>query len=253
MDGLIGLTSSIVAVSLTHPIEVLKTNYQVLGNSSTPMSSIGTIKYIYTKRGFSGFFKGLPVSLTSQPVFWGMFYQTKSLNLQFSTNKISNDVINNVVCGSVGSFVANPLYVLKTRFQARTNTHTYFKMAYDMYKTEKITQFFSGYLSTALNNLKLGIQLPLYSYLKENQQLNTFNSAGIAKFISTTLFYPLDIIRTLQRNSSETLSITKSLHMIYTNNGFSGFYRGVILYNVYSTPNFIILMYATDFLLKYTK
>lgn len=253
MDGLIGLTGSIVAVSLTHPIDVLKTNYQVLGNSSTPMSSFGTIKYIYSKRGFIGFFKGLPVTLTSQPVFWGVFYQTKSFNLQFSTNKISNDVINNVVCGLTGSLVANPLYVLKTRFQARTNTQTYIKMACDMYKTEKITQFLAGYPSTALNNLKLGIQLPLYSYLKDNQQLNTFNSAGISKCISTTVFYPLDIIRTLQRNSSETLSITKSVHMIYKNNGLSGFYRGVILYNIHSTPNFIILMYVTEFLIKHIK
>jgi solute carrier family 25 folate transporter 32 len=124
-------------------------------------------------------------------------------------------------------------------------------MAYDVYKTEKITHFFAGYPSTALNNLKLGIQIPLYDYLKDNKQLNTFYSAGISKFISTTLFYPLDIIRTLQRNSSETLSIPKSLKLIYKQNGFTGFYRGVILYNFYSTPNFIILMYITDFLLKY--
>jgi hypothetical protein len=253
MDGLIGLSGSIVAVSLTHPIEVIKTNYQVLRNSSSPLSSFGTIKYIYNNRGFKGFFKGLPVSLTSQPVFWGMFYQTKSLNLHFSSNKINNDFINNVVCGLVGSLVANPLYVLKTRFQARTNTDTYFKMAYDMYKTEKITQFFAGYPSTALNNLKLGIQLPLYSYFKENNQMNTFYSAGMSKIISGSLFYPLDIIRTLQRNNSETLSFIKSMRIIYEKNGLIGFYRGVMIYNIYSTPNFIILMYITDFLQKYKK
>jgi len=250
MDGLIGLTGSIIAVSLTHPIEVLKTNYQVLGNSTTQISSFGTIKYIYNNRGFKGFFKGLPVSLTSQPVFWGTFYQTKSLNLHFSSDKINNSIINNLVCGLVGSLVANPLYVLKTRFQARTNTQTYFKMASDMYKNEKFTQFFAGYPSTALNNLKLGIQLPLYDYLKDNKQFNTFYSAGISKFISTSIFYPLDIIRTLQRNSSEILSIPNSLKLIYKQNGFTGFYRGVILYNIYSTPNFIILMYITEFLQK---
>jgi hypothetical protein len=252
MDGLIGLTSSIIAVSLTHPIEVIKTNYQVLGNSSTPLSSFKTIQYIYNNRGFNGFFKGLPVSLTSQPIFWGTFYQTKALNLNFTSNKINNSIINNVVCGLVGSLIANPLYVLKTRFQARTNTQTYFKMAFDMYKNERFTQFFAGYPSTALNNLKLGIQIPLYDYLKDNKQLNTFYSAGISKFASTTLFYPLDIIRTLQRNSSETLSILKASKVIYKQNGLAGFYRGVVLYNFYSTPNFIILMYATDFLRKQT-
>jgi hypothetical protein len=125
-------------------------------------------------------------------------------------------------------------------------------MAHDIYKKEGVAKFFSGYPSSALNNLKLGIQIPLYDFFKENK-MNTFYSAGISKFVATTAFYPLDIVRTLQRNNSEKMSITNAIKIIYGKNGFLGFYRGVMIYNMYSTPNFIILMYATDFLRKYFK
>lgn len=252
MDGLTGFIGSITAVTLTHPIEVFKTNYQVLRNSATPMTAIGTIKHIYITRGITGFLKGLPISLTAQPVFWTVFYQTKSLNLHFTSNKINNDVVNNTMCGMVGSFVANPFYVLRTRFQVRDGTRTYMSMVSDIYKKEGVTKFFSGYPSSALNNLKLGIQIPLYNFFKENN-MNTFYSAGISKFISTTIFYPLDIIRTLQRNNSEKMSMMNGIKVIYEKNGFIGFYRGAMIYNMYSTPNFIILMYMTDFLRKYLK
>lgn len=252
MDGLTGFIGSTIAVTLTHPIDVFKTNYQVLRNSSTPMTAFGTIKHIYVMRGITGFLKGLPVSLTAQPVFWSVFYQTKSLNLKFSSDKAGNDIITNTVCGMIGSFIANPFYVLRTRFQVRDNTRTYLGMARDIYKKEGITKFFSGYPSSALNNLKLGIQIPLYDFFKDNK-MNTFYSAGISKFVATTIFYPLDIIRTLQRNNPDKISIIQTANMIYKKNGIFGFYRGAMIYNMYSTPSFIILMYATDFLKKHFK
>lgn len=248
-DGVIGFTASAAAITLTHPIDVFKANYQVLQNSGTkiPVTGISTLRHIYRTSGLLGFAKGLPASLTSQPVFWSVFYQAKSLDLKILQNKIHNDILNNIVCGSAGSFVANPFFVLRTRFQVRENTDTYLRMAKNIYKNEGISKFFSGYPSSVLNNLKLGLQFPLYELLKSNN-VNIFYSAGIAKFIATSVFYPLDIVRTLQRNNPQKISIISSFKIIYKNGGIMGFYKGVMIYNLYSTPNFIILMYLTDFL-----
>ena len=55
--------------------------------------------------------------------------------------------------------------------------------------------------------------ISIYEYLKNNNY-NTFYSASISKLITTSLFYPFDVIRTLQRNNQTKQKHWRSLIII---------------------------------------
>ena len=223
MDGLIGLSSSMIAMTMTYPIDVIKTNYQIYKNSPNIQSSksiktLDIIKYIYNKKNIKGFFRGLPASLSSQPIFWSVFYQVKSYDINIFSNKVYNNILVNIICGNIGSLVANPFYVLRTRFQVQTQSTTYLNMFKNIYREEGIMKFFAGFPSTCFNNLKLGLQFPLYEYLKNNNY-NTFYSASISKLITSITCAPTF------RISSSTYGALLSI-----------FFRAVLIASVFTFP-----------------
>ena len=68
----------------------------------------------------------------------------------------------------------------------------------------------------------------------------------------TALFYPLDNIRTNQRNFIG-LSISYVAKQIYNRYGMLGFYRGVLLYSMTSTPNFVLMVTIKEIIELYIK
>jgi hypothetical protein len=52
----------------------------------------------------------------------------------------------------------------------------------------------------------------------------------------------MDLIRTQQRSNDAKVSIFDVIKKIYRTAGLLGFYRGIVLYNSVSVPQFIIMM-----------
>ena len=65
-------------------------------------------------------------------------------------------------------------------------------------------------------------------------------SAGIAKITANSIFYPLDLIRTEQRNNTSSMTMSCVVRNIRDSGG--SFYRGIMLYNAMSVPNFCLMM-----------
>ena len=107
------------------------------------------------------------------------------------------------------------------------------------------SSYFKGLPSTYLNNLKLGVQFPLYDYVKSKTE-NVIFSSFTSKLICSSIFYPLDLIRVKQRGSDKKLSIINISKYIYNSVGLRGFYRGLVLYNGVSVLNFTIMMTLLD-------
>ena len=82
--------------------------------------------------------------------------------------------------------------------------------------------------------------------------MNPFTSSLLARTSMTALFYPLDNIRTNQRNFAG-LSMSDVIKQIYRHYGPLGFYRGVLLYSMTSTPNFVLMVTIKDILESYLK
>lgn len=235
---LTGFTANIIATTICQPIDVLKINYQI--NPSSTISS--NLKSIWSKKSM---FRGLAPNLGTYPIFWGVYFPAEKMikNYIEPGNSINNFLIS-YLAGNAASLVSNPLFVLKVRMQ--TSKMSYAETIRSIYKTNKIAGFYSGFPATAVNNLKLGFQFPLYNFLK-NSTDNIGLSSGLAKGLVTSVMYPMDLVRTYQRsNKGSGMSILNIIKKLYKENGLKGLYRGVLLYNCVSVPQFIIMMYVVE-------
>jgi solute carrier family 25 folate transporter 32 len=238
----ISTISSIFASTLTHPIDVIKTNYQVLNYQKYKPNTINIIKNIYKTNSYKGFYKGFSSTLITYPLFWGIFFQTK-------------DYTNVMVSSSFASLITNPLFVIKTRFQTNPDIK-YKSLIRNIYYSEGIYGFYKGFMLTVINNTRLWIQFPLYDEIKLRfDNTNTISapmsitmSSLLSKIISSTIYYPTDLIRTNQRNMQNNMNMMEVAKNMYKINGIRGFYNGSLLYNMISVPNFIILMIMREYL-----
>lgn len=232
MDGFI---SSFISTLVTYPLRVITTQYQI-HNSPTFK---GVVSSIYNKNGKLGFFRGVGFQVSTYPIFWTVFFQVDHhLN--------SNKIVNTFVASSIGSLVSNPFFVVSTRLQTLNLTNrpsNGFLISKDIFYQEGIRGFFKGYGMTLCNNLKLMVNFPLYYYLKEDQECSILSSSFISKLISNNLFYPTDVIRSQIRNSSEKLNLLEVIK-----NNRRNLFRGGLFYNLYTIPNFVIMMSMKEYL-----
>lgn len=239
MDFISGLFSNTIAIIVVHPIDVIKSRYQI--EHSKSFNKI-TKDILYTN-GIKGFYRGLTPNIGTYPIFWAIFFQTKQINFNITENIFLNKFTTSFIAGNIASTFTNPLFVLKTRFQVKNDSRL--DIIKDLNKNK--LSFLKGLYPTYLNNLKLGLQFPLYDYLK-NKTENVIFSSFTSKFICSSLFYPLDLIRVNQRNSNKKLTIYSISNNIYKKNGIKGFYRGLFLYNSVSLINFTIMMTIIEFI-----
>ena len=167
---------------------------------------------------------------------------------------MNNFYLNKIICAYIfataASTLTNPLFVIKVRLQSQQHhvklqNETILKTAKSIYLSNGVMGYFKGLSTTLLNNTKLSIQFPLYDYIN-NTTDNVVVSSLLSKTIVNTVFYPFDLIRTKQRNDNKKIMIKSVFKQIYKQSGLNGFYKGVLLYNLTSVPNFIIMMYLYE-------
>lgn len=234
-------SASAISIFICQPVDVLKTNYQV--NKFTIKNNVMNI---YDKYGIRGFYRGLNANISSIPIFWSIFFQVRK---HMNNYGFKNDAfLTSYLSGNISSLITNPLFVIKTRLQT-SGEKSIFKVSKNIYKLNGKEVFLKGAPASMFNNLKLGVQFPLYQLFKDNNY-SIFLSSLLAKGISSSLLYPLDLVRVQQRNSDIKKSIIDILKEIYKKYKFLGFYRGVLLYNMISIPNFVIMMNIIELIKK---
>lgn len=247
-DGLIGFLSSSMATALIFPVDAIKTNFQMRTERLVRQSSLDIAREIFKTKGLPGFYQGISPQLLTYPIFWGVFFPTKSLmeKLQLHDNYFANKVMTTYVSATIGSTIANPLFVLKTNMQLdhKKSINDVMKKLYADGGFRWITR---GWTATMLNNNKLCVQFPLYDTLRDKYNADVISSSFISKTVTTSLFYPLDLVRTKQR-SIGNLTLTQAFRAVLSHGGFIGLYRGVMLNFITSTPNFILTMWFKEIL-----
>lgn len=240
MDFFTSYASNIVATTMCHPIDVVKTNVQ-----TSNLTIANAIKKVVRDRSF---FRGLGSNLGTYPIFWGVYFETKQTIRKYNIDesKMMNNFLVSYGAGGIASFIANPLFVMKVQMQ--TSTQGYLQTL----RTMGIRGLYTGFAATSLNNAKLGLQFPLYDWIRDSGY-GVGVSAFIAKGIATSILYPFDLVRVQQRKSLDKDTIKQILKRIYGREGIRGLYRGVLLYNCISTPHFVIMMYGVDFLKQFNE
>ena len=160
-DFAIGFSSSVLSSTIIYPFDIIKTNFQVSRYKNQNLSFINICRTIYGRNGLLGFYKGLNVSLMSQPIFYGSYFQAKQyIHLIPATGySLPDKFITPFGFGMIASSIANPFFVMRTRIQSeilnKNNNIKFINLGKNIIKNEGLNGFFKGIGTTCLNNSKL--------------------------------------------------------------------------------------------------
>ena len=101
------------------------------------------------------FYRGLVPNIGTYPLFWAIFFQAKKVDVKVKEDVFLNKFLTSYVAGNVASTFTNPLFVLKTRFQVKSENRM--EIIKDMNRNK--LSIFKGLPSTYLNNLKFGFAI----------------------------------------------------------------------------------------------
>ena len=248
-EAFVGFTGNAFALSVVAPIEILKAQSQVSGSEDFR----GLAKNIYTKNGVRGFYKGLSSALLTQPVFWTMYFPFYN----YLKSKNYNRYLSSYMAGAAGIIASNPLWVMRTRFQTellRNESYTYPRLIKDMMRRDGPRSFYRGTGVTLVKNSQIVIQFPLYEELKLMYERSSkpFGNEGplihsmcgaTAKVVSSTITFPMDVIRTNLRLEPPSTSWNQMLKKILQRpGGYKNLCRGLSLYLCSAAPTFAITM-----------
>lgn len=284
-------TSSFVASTLTYPLEVRKTIIQQ-SESSVRKSSIMFCKRSVDERknwrraSFARVFvqkhyAGYGAHALCYPTFWSTYFFTteciRRIDKSPDARTWQHSCATALVSSLAGSTVSNPFFVVKTRMQTAAYGNgglagvSFLQVARGIYYSnssfakKSVKPFAAGWFATQITNSKLILQMPLYELIVGRNKDSVASATTIAtaatasKIATSTLFYPLDLVRTRQRNGDARsvgaifaeivhASSNKPGHHFF--GGLRSMYCGISLYLAATIPNFVLMMFAKDFLFK---
>ncbi|XP_045537078.1 mitochondrial 2-oxoglutarate/malate carrier protein [Papilio machaon] len=244
---ILGGCSGMMAASVVHPADLVKTRMQLLG-PKVKLSTMTVVQRIARKEGILGFYSGLSASLCRQATYTagrtGCFYSL----LDFYKGHYGNPSFVAKLClasiaGSVGAVVGNPAEIALIRMTAdgqmppekRRNYKNVIDAIFRIVREEGPMALFRGVASTVtrsaiVNAAQLGgyaqAREMLLPVMGEGIGLH-FAAAMISGFITTIVYLPVDIVKTRVQNASEPTSQVKVLVQIIKNEGplklWSGF------------------------------
>uniref|UniRef100_A0A915Q851 Mitochondrial carrier protein n=1 Tax=Setaria digitata TaxID=48799 RepID=A0A915Q851_9BILA len=154
-----GNAAGIAQCSICTPSDLLKIKLQLQRNKKQGLysSSYDCARKMIKQHGFLSIFKGTWITIARDGPGYGMWFVT----YEFCTQKLSKDgtapsltTWQLLLAGSVAgviSWICNyPLDVIKTRFQADDNFHSYKQVCQDIMRTGGTKSFFAGISATIL-------------------------------------------------------------------------------------------------------
>lgn len=215
-----GLISGIVSNTICNPFDVIRTNKQ-LNNK------------IYYNCEFLS--RGLLFGFVTIPTFWSIYFE--SYNNLKQINKDNFNFLNGYIASNIASTITCPLWFIRQKTQVNNSFNPI-----SFYKINGIYPFYNALLNTYFINASFIIQIPLYEKLKKEESikyfipydnLRIFVITAICKTIASSIFYPLDTIRTLKRNNfnDSIFSIINKLNKTPLR-----YYSGLSVYLLRSIP-----------------
>lgn len=224
-DFYAGLISGLLSTFVCNPFDVIRVNKQ-LGNKISY-----DISYLY---------RGIFSSLITIPTFWSSYFYTYQKLKDYNNTKIS--FMNGYFASLISSTISCPLWFIRQKTQTLPleSKNVVFNFI-DYYKKFGIKPFYNALTSTYIINGSLIIQMPLYENLKKNENLNKiivndttriFFITTFAKTLASCVFYPVDTIRAIKRES--TINYTQIIKTL--NKNPIKYYYGLNVYLIRSIP-----------------
>jgi solute carrier family 25 S-adenosylmethionine transporter 26 len=212
---LIGGLSRGIAVSLTYPLDTLKTIRQ---NNATQK-----LKYNY-----HNLYNGYRYALFTQALYGMTVFGTYENIKIYLGNKNNTSAYfqSALIADLIGSVLLCPCEVIKQNMQLGR-----FTSVYSAVQTLRFAGLYKGYSSLLLRDLPFRvIQLPLYDTLKDKYGTSLYNSCFIgatAGMVAAAITTPTDVIKTQMMCSQEKKNIMQTVKYIHMKAGLLGFVAGL--------------------------
>ncbi|UJR14062.1 hypothetical protein I4U23_001059 [Adineta vaga] len=299
INSIAGATSGIFVSVLVSPLDVIKTRIQVKrlpkGVPDTPLLVV--IYRLARKEGIRAFYKGLGVTMLGYAPNWAVYFSTyqwskKQYASYLSSIQSEHDILINllasVTAGAVANAVIAPMWTIRTRMMTQSNYDDYrnaFHAAQKIYRTEGLFALYRGLIPSMLGLVHVGIQFPLYEYLKKkcaiysssssSSSSNHHSSTGslilassVSKFVASCIAYPHEIVRSrlqdagharsLQQQSStpttkfrEYKNVRDAIQTIARDEGIRGFYRGLSATLIRTVPAAVLTLSTYEKMREY--
>lgn len=261
-ESLVGFGTSATAIALTYPPETLVRQFHVTDRKEHNTRSL--VRQTMREKGFRGFYKGLGPALTTQPAFWAVYTPVyEAMKRQSGRNTFGWNMVHSYVASGVAAAVSNPLWVLRQRMQTEVlkgKRNTYRQLIGELYRENGTRTFFRGLNITLVKNVQMTALMPLFELWKQQSRdgvgvwghLQTLGlgvggtvmlSAGVAKIVSSTGVYPLDVLRTNMRvvEGSDVTFRSVSKVVMKRTGGALNLFRGVGWYWVSAASMFGVM------------
>ncbi|CAF0986821.1 unnamed protein product [Rotaria sp. Silwood1] len=288
VNSIAGATSGALASILVSPLDVVKTRIQVnrlpKGVRNTPL-----LVFVYRlgqQEGLRAFYKGLGATMLGYVPNWAVYFtiyqwSKKQFASYLTFIPYEHDVLINlfasVIAGAVSNTAVAPMWTIRTRMMTQFNHEDYrnsFHAAQKIYQTEGLYALYRGLIPSMMGLIHVGIQFPLYEYLKKKLAINSSSdqhlsigqlmfASSISKLIASSLAYPHEIVRSRLQNAgharhlqsiSPTLTIQfreyknvrDAVRTIAKEEGLRGFYRGLVPNLLRTVPSAILTLLSYE-------
>lgn len=255
-----GFVSSATGIIIFHPIDTIARQLHVT-NRVTAISLIKSMAH----QGPRSFYKGVMAATITQPTYWAVNFPVYNALKKWTGNDTSfaTKMRNGWIAGAAGTIVTNPLWVIRTRLQTEIlhNRNTgYGAVTKRLWQENGYKTFFRGTNITLVKNVQMAFLMPLFDHWTSNanQGIGIWSdiskligtgatvavAAATSKIVSSTIVYPLDVIRTNARfQEAESISYMNILKELMKRKGsVLNLFRGIGWYWISSAGMFAVMM-----------
>ncbi|CAM8948563.1 unnamed protein product [Rhodiola kirilowii] len=243
-----GAVSGFATVALMHPLDVVRTRFQVNDGRATHIPTYNnTAHAVYTisrTEGLRGLYAGFYPAVLGSTVSWGLYFFFYSrAKERYSKNREEKltpglHLASAAEAGALVSLCTNPIWLVKTRLQLQTPLHQSqpYSGLHDAFKTilkeEGWRALYKGFLPSLFLQISHGaIQFTAYEELRKavveyksrknltsseaDDQLNSVDYAALgasSKFAAILVCYPLQVIRSRLQQRPGNDGIPRYMH-----------------------------------------
>uniref|UniRef100_A0A7N0UXA3 Folate transporter 1, chloroplastic n=1 Tax=Kalanchoe fedtschenkoi TaxID=63787 RepID=A0A7N0UXA3_KALFE len=242
-----GAVSGFTTVALMHPLDVVRTRFQVNDGRATHVPTYkNTAQAVYTiarTEGLRGLYAGFYPAVIGSTVSWGLYFffysRAKERYLKNREEKLTPGLhlVSAAEAGALVSLCTNPIWLVKTRLQLQTPLHQTrpYLGLHDAFRTilkeEGWKALYKGFLPSLFLISHGAIQFTAYEELRKavvdyksrknrkssesDDQLNSVDYAALgasSKFAAILVSYPLQVIRSRLQQRPGSNGIPRYMH-----------------------------------------
>lgn len=272
-EGFSGMVSGLVHIFF-YPLEIVRAHLIVSEKQQRNhlphyKNSWHAVKNIYTSQGWVGLYRGFYFTLLNSMSWSVYFFLYDVFKHRFEHKSELSKLLIATQTAFATKLFLNPFTVIKTRVILATTPEKWYKevieAAYKIYRVDGIKGFWSGFVPGMFLSLNGAFSLYFYqlfqhSFNTEKSSGKIMISGGLAKILSSLMFYPIFNVRIklqqqqkikyMNTKSNEIKSIQESEKMFYgikdcisqtwRNGGIKGFYRGFGLTLIRLVPEYAL-------------